>query len=194
MTAKVERIEAVRRETEVLLTLTLSACAPRTHTYRVSMEAYLQAGSPSAGDTLAEDALLPLIGEEDARLAYSRAVKILASGDNTKRALFRKLCERGFLRESAEAAVARLEKDGYIREEELLLRQLGIYAKRLWGPKKFMPALLEKGFARGDIERALALAKGEGIYDPDAVKEALFDALPTADPLQRRAWLYKHGF
>ena len=158
MKARVERVETVRRETEVLLTLTLTSCAPRTHTYRVSVEDYAQAGSPSAGDELGEAALHPLIGEEDTRLAYSRAVKILASGDNTKRALFRKLCERGFLRESAECAVLRLEKDGYIREEELLLRQLGIYAKRLWGPKKFMPSLVEKGFSREDIARALVRA------------------------------------
>ena len=138
-------------------------------------------------------ALLELL-EEDARLAYARAVNILSSGDNTKRALLRKLCERGFLRESAEEAVARLEKDGYIREEELLLRQLGVYAKRLWGPKRFIPNLLEKGFCRADIERALVRAKSEGIYDPDAVKESLLSALATDDPAQRRAWLYKHGF
>ena len=194
MKARVERVQAVRSDTEILLTLTVSACAPRTHTYRVPKEKYVQAGSPEEGEELASDLLVPLIGEEDARLAYSRAVKILASGDNTRRALLRKLCERGFLRESAALAVARLEKDGYIREEELLLRQLGIYAKRLWGPKKFMPSLIEKGFDREEIEKALALARREGIYDLETVKAQLLDQLPTEDTLQRRAWLYKHGF
>ncbi len=194
MKASVERVQAVRSDTEILLTLTVLACAPRTHTYRVTKEGYLQAGSPEEGDTLDEGTLALLIGEEDARLAYSRAVKILASGDNTKKALLRKLCERGFLRESAMDAVEKLARDGYIREQELLLRQLGIYAKRLWGPKKFMPALLEKGFERDLIQNALVRAKDEGIYDPDAVKKALLDALPTDDAVQRRAWLYKHGF
>ena len=193
MRIQIESVLAVRSGTEVLLSLLFEGASPRTHTYRVSMDDYTAAGSPDMGDGL-PDELLPSILEEDARLAYARAVKILSSGDNTKRALLRKLCERGFLRESAEEAVARLEKDGYIREEELLLRQLGVYAKRLWGPKRFIPNLLEKGFCRADIERALVRAKSEGIYDPDAVKESLLSALATDDPAQRRAWLYKHGF
>lgn len=132
--------------------------------------------------------------EESERRAYARAVKILAAGDNTKRTLVRKLCERGFPRESAEAAVARLTEEGYIREEELLLRQLSIYAKRKWGPKKFLPNLIDKGFSRADIEAALRLAREEGIYDAEAIKETLLSELPTEDASARRAWLYKHGF
>ena len=184
MRIRIESVLAVRSGTEILLALLFEGASPRTHTYRISMDDYTAAGSPEAGDAL-PDELLPSILEEDARLAYARAVKILASGDNTKRALLRKLCERGFLRESAEEAVARLEKDGYIREEELLLRQLGVYAKRLWGPKRFIPNLIEKGFCRADIESALLTAKQEGIYDPE---------IATEDPAQCRAWLYKHGF
>lgn len=132
--------------------------------------------------------------EEEARRAYSRAVKILAAGDNTSRALVRKLTARGFSRESAEAAAERLVREGYIREEELLLRQLGIYAKRMWGPKKFIPNLIEKGFARADIEAALRRARAEGVYDSEAIKESLLADLPTEDSAARRAWLYKHGF
>ena len=135
-----------------------------------------------------------LTEEEEAQRAYARALRILAAGDNTKRMLTRKLCGRGFSPKSAEAAVAKLVAEGYIREEALLLRQLSIYAKRLWGPKKFMPNLLEKGFDRADIMAALARAKEEGIYDAEAVKEQLLAALPAADAAARRAWLYKHGF
>ena len=135
------------------------------------------------------------LSEEDiARRAYARAVKILAAGDNTKRNLLRKLCERGFPRESAEAAVTRLAAEGYIREEELLLRQLSIYAKRKWGPKKFMPNLIDKGFVRADIEAALRRAREEDIYDPEKIKAELIAELPSEDDVARRAWLYKHGF
>lgn len=135
------------------------------------------------------------LSEEDiARRAYARAVKILAAGDNTKRNLLRKLCERGFPRESAEAAVTRLVAEGYIREEELLLRQLSIYAKRKWGPKKFMPNLIDKGFVRADIEAALRRAREEDIYDPEKIKAELIAELPSEDTAARRAWLYKHGF
>ena len=85
-------------------------------------------------------------------------------------------------------------REGYIREEELLLRQLGIYAKRMWGPKKFIPNLIEKGFVRADIEAALRRARVEGVYDSEAIKAALLADLPTEDSAARRAWLYKHGF
>lgn len=135
-----------------------------------------------------------LTQEEAERRAYARAVKILAAGDNTKRMLMRKLCERGFSPESATAAVERLVEEGYIREDELLLRQLGIYAKRRWGPKKFMPNLIDKGFSRADIEAALRQALEEGIYDAEAIRAALLSELPSTDAAARRAWLYKHGF
>ena len=137
----------------------------------------------------------PLLArEEEERCAYVRALKILAAGDNTRRALARKLCTRGFSREASEVAVARLSAEGYIREEELLSRQLEIYAKRKWGPKRVLPTLIEKGFAREDILTAIARARDEGIYDPDAIKEELLAELPSTDASARRAWLYKHGF
>ena len=194
MKATIDAVEAVRCGEEILLTVTVHALSPRTHIYRVSAEQYRCEGSPSAGDSFELNDLALLIGEEDARLAYARAVKILAAGDSTKRNLVRKLVERGFLRDGAERAIERLAKEGYIREEELLLRQLGIYAKRLWGPKKFLPNLIEKGFSRADVEAALVRAKDEGIYNADAIKAEILEDLPEGDAAMRRARLYKHGF
>ncbi len=194
MRATVEKVLAVRGGTEILLTLVFSAAAPREHTYRVASALYLQAGSPVEGDALEGDALELLTAEEDARLAYTRAVKILAAGDNTRASLRRKLRERGFSSEAAEAAVDRLAREGYIREEELLSRQLEIYAKRRWGPKRILPTLIGKGFSRDDILAAIAHARDTGVYDPDAIKEALLAELPSTDAAARRAWLYKHGF
>ena len=194
MKATIDAVQAVRSGEELLLTVTVHAMSPRTHLYRVTKEEYAEAGSPAAGDTLALEELASLLGDEDARLAYTRAVKILAAGDNTKRNLVRKLTERGFLRDSAERAVARLESEGYIREAELLERQLAIYAKRLWGPKKFMPNLIEKGFARADVITALEKAKASGVYDTEAIKAEILADLPEGDTAARRARLYKHGF
>lgn len=194
MKATVEKVLPVRRGEDVLLTLRFTAAAPRTQSYRVSAEAYAEAGSPAEGDVLEGDALVALTLAEDTRLAYVRAVKILAAGDNTRTALLRKLCERGFSAPSAEAAVARLVSEGYLSEEEMLLRQLAVYAKRMWGPRRFLPALLAKGFSRDAIREALARAEEEGIYDTDAVKGKLLADIASDDPAARRAWLYKHGF
>lgn len=194
MKVTLDRMLSVRGGAELLLTLTYHAPSPRTHTYRVSAEEYQRAGTLSEGETYDASELAPLTEREDVREAYKRATKILASGDNTRIQLSRKLCERGFPAACAKQAVARLAEEGYIREDELLLRQLAIYEKRLWGPRKFMPSLLEKGFSRGDIEDALRIAKETGVYDAERIKEALLASLPSDDVSARRAWLYKHGF
>lgn len=194
MRATLQKLTPVRAGAEMLLTLCFMGAVPRTHTYRVMREVYEAAGAPAEGDVLSGEVLALLTEEEDARLAYGRAVKILAAGDNTRTALIRKLTERGFSRASAERAVDRLCDEGYIKEEEMLLRQLAIYAKRLWGPKKILPTLMQKGFTRDAIRGAMERAKEDGVYDTEAVRAALLAALPSDDENAKRAWLYKHGF
>ena len=194
MKATLQKLTPVRAGAEMLLTILFTGAVPRTHTYRVPREAYDEAGAPAEDEVLSDEALSLLTEKEDARLAYARAVKILAAGDNTRAALLRKLTERGFSRTAAESAVARLSDEGYIKEEEMLLRQLAIYAKRSWGPKKILPTLLGKGFSREAIRHAMERAKEEGVYDADEVRAALLAALPSDDENARRAWLYKHGF
>lgn len=194
MRATLQKLTPVRAGAEILLTLAFAGAMPRTHTYRVARDVYEAAGAPLEGEALSGETLALLTEEEDARLAYGRAVKILAAGDNTRAALLRKLTERGFSRSAAERAVNRLCEEGYIREEDMLLRQLAIYAKRLWGPKKILPTLIQKGFAREEIRQAMERAKEEGVYDADAVRKALLAELPSDDENAKRAWLYKHGF
>lgn len=194
MKVKVDKVLLVRGGAEVLLTLRFEALSPRVHTYRVKSAVYEAAGSPMEGDVLAGDALSLLTADEDRRLAYARAARILSVADNTRASLLRKLRERGFSAESAEAAVARLVSEGYIKEEDMLLRQLAICAKRLWGPKKVIPTLLRKGFSRADIEMALRKARDEGIYDAEAIREALLCEVSDEDAEAQRAHLYRHGF
>ena len=192
--ARIERAVCVRGGSEVLVTLSYEGRPPRTHTYRVPFSVYEQAGAPVAQDTVSGEALSLLTEKEDERLALARAMKILAAGDNTERALLRKLCTRGFSVDVAKRAVSFLREKGYIREDEMLLRQFAVFAKRMWGPKKFMPALLQKGFARQDVLSAYEKAQEEGIYDKDAICRALLSSFPEEDTAARRAVLYKHGF
>ena len=193
MKATVERV-AARSADGILVTLRVCGSIERVHTYRVTAAEYEEAGSPVEGESLEGDTLLAITEREDTRLAYERALKILAAGDNTAAALSRKLRERGFSAAVSEAAVARAEENGYVKEEEMLLRQLAIYAKRLWGPRKFLPALLQKGFSRERIEGALRRAAEEGIYDKEAVRQALLDAYAPKSTAEAKALLYKYGF
>ncbi|MBO5755857.1 MAG: RecX family transcriptional regulator [Clostridia bacterium] len=194
MKATLEKVAATRNGAGLLVTLRITQATERVHTYRVTDEEYQSAGAPSEGDVLEGDALAVLTEREDTRLAYERALKILAAGDNTRAALLRKLRERGFSQVVSEAAVARALENGYVKEEEMLLRQLAVYAKRLWGPRKFIPALLQKGFSRESIEKALRRAAEEEVYDKETVKEALLAEFSPKDEAERRSLLYKHGF
>jgi len=166
----------------------------KTQVYRVREEEYIEAGEPREGDELDAEALSALTLREDSKRAYERALKILASGDNTRAALKRKLRERGFGEAESEYAVGRVCADGYIKEEEMLLRQFAVFAKRMWGPAKFIPSLLSRGFSREMIEQAAKRAAKEEIYWAEAVKEALLEKFEPRDDAERRALLYKYGF
>ncbi len=194
MKAVVQKLVASHVANGMLVTLRFFGTFERVHTYRVTAEEYEEAGYPEESDEIEGEALAALTEREDTRLAYERALKILAAGDNTAAALLRKLRERGFSASVAEMAVARAMENGYIKEEEMLLRQLSIYAKRLWGPRKFLPSLLQKGFSRAMIETAMQKAKEEEIYDKEAVKQALLDEFSPQSTAETKALLYKYGF
>ena len=194
MKATVERVVAARSAEGFLVTLRICGATERVHTYRVTTAEYEEAGAPAAGDEIEDEHLFALTEREDVRLAYERALKILAAGDNTAVSLLRKLKERGFSAAVSEAAVARAEEHGYIKEGEMLLRQLAIYAKRLWGPRKFLPALLQKGFSRERIEDALRRAAEEGVYDKETIRQALLDEYAPKNTAEAKALLYKYGF
>ena len=83
MRATVQKVAAARQGTGFLVTLCVSQATERVHTYRVTEAEYEEAGAPSEGDVLEGDALAALTEREDTRLAYERALKILAAGDNT---------------------------------------------------------------------------------------------------------------
>ena len=76
----------------------------------------------------------------------------------------------------------------------MLLRQFAVFEKRMWGPKRFMPSLLSKGFSRDMIEAAMRRAEEEEIYSLSAVCDALLEKFEPKDYAEKRALLYKYGF
>lgn len=195
MRLTVEAIDRDRIRNSLLLTLCIHAPAgERVQLYRVKCEEYESFGELTIGDTLDIEDVLPLIEEEEISRAYARALRILGTADNTAQALERKLIGRGFVPSCARAAVERIVREGYLREEDMLLRQFAVFQKRLWGPGKYLPALLSKGFSRELIERARDKAKEEEVYDADAVKRELLSRFSPKGEAERRALLYKYGF
>lgn len=183
------------RNGQILLTLSVFAAAgERSERYCLSSAAYEAAGSPEVGQALDRETYLLLTAEEGEKKAYERAVKILAAGDNSRRSLCRKLIERGFLPIYAEAAVKRLLEEGYLDEEGMLDRQFALYAPRFWGPGKYTPSLLQKGFDRAAIEAAEERARQSGVYDREVVKRALLEKYNPQGNAEKVSLLYRFGF
>ena len=91
--------------------------------------------------------------ENDAKecAAYRRGIGILAYGANSSRMLERKLRQRGFDGESARSAVGRLNEEGFIDESSDAARLAESCAKKLWGERRIIAHLREKGYGNEAI-------------------------------------------
>jgi len=94
--------------------------------------------------------------ENDAKecAAYRRGIGILAYGANSERTLERKLRQRGFDTESAHSAVGRLGEEGFIDESADAVRLAESCARKLWGERRIIAHLREKGYGNEAIYAA----------------------------------------
>ena len=82
---------------------------------------------------------------------------LLAYGANTKQMLSRKLTQRGFSREVAERAAERLCEMGLLNEEHDLRREVEKCLHKLWGSKRIMSHLWNRGFASETMKQLPSL-------------------------------------
>ncbi len=165
--------------------------------YTLSGAKYRALSAPAAGTHLSPEAFSLLEEAAAEEAATRRAVRLLSFGDQSPRALTRKLRERGIEREAAEGAVARMIARGYIREDEQAYRLAVTAANRKqWGSRRILAYLVNKGYSPDTVRAAIRRAEDEGEIDFAAIRETLLsEKLPenaTAD--DRRKLLYKHGF
>lgn len=129
-------------------------------------------------DKLSHSRVTELIYRASEYGAYKKGLDLLAYGDNTKLKLTQKLISKGYGRQIAENAAARLEKDGYIRENEHCLRRAMGEAEKFYGKKYISAKLYSLGFCREDIFAALEQLDGE------------FDFVSSLELYVRRHGLY----
>ncbi len=79
--------------------------------------------------------------------AYRRGTSILGYGANSERALARKLIQKGFDKESAQAAAAALKSEGCINEERDAEREAEACLRKCWGERRILAKLYEKGYS-----------------------------------------------
>lgn len=91
------------------------------------------------------------------RQIKKKAIRKLATGDITKKALIQKLCREKMFgtypdREWVEELVGKLEKAGYLDDKGYAKRFLEKCLEKLWGEIKIKGAMIEKGFDRQIID------------------------------------------
>ena len=166
--------------------------------FRISETHYAYLGSPVSGDAL-DDETLSALGEAEGEIrARAKAESLLAYGDNSANGLCRKLRQRGYSQENAEAAVALMLQKGYIREEEQVYRLVLAAANRkYWGPRRIVADLAHKGYPAALVRRVIATAEADGEIDFHESAARLLEKKckgEQPDPLTRKRVLYQYGY
>ncbi len=163
--------------------------------YEVDSSDWESLGNLSVGDEIYDEEIAVIIRKTEQNEAFDRALRIVSMGDNSAKALCQKLVMRGFSRESAEYATAKVISLGYINEDEQLLRLVEYnVSKKLMGKNRLIPALVSKGYSTERIHAAIERALDEGTIDFDAAKKELLSQANTDDSMKIRKLLYTHGF
>ena len=88
--------------------------------------------------------------------AVRRGEAILAFSQNSKSTLRSKLIRRGIEKDIAEKAVEMLSEKGFIDDRENAIAEAERSVKKLWGAKRVMSHLTQKGYRGAALENAKA--------------------------------------
>ncbi|MBO7310588.1 MAG: regulatory protein RecX [Clostridia bacterium] len=130
-------------------------------TFVISSKQYLTLGL-SRGDCSAE--LYDTVAySAEIWSAVRRGVSILGYGACSEKALRSKLVMKGFSKEVASDAVEYLVGMGLVRPIEDALCEARKLASRLWGKRRIVSGLYEKGYSAEAVGFALASLEDEGV-------------------------------
>lgn len=166
---------------------------------RVLRSAWEKSGI-SAGDTVTAETIATLKSSERAVSALSRAFILLGAADNSERSLVRKLRERGFALDEAEAAARELCIAGYINEPEQISRIASVLAERkLYGRRRIIEELYRRGYSRENITRWRDSESHEIDFTASCVKNIIRrGGLPPKNDVAGKrkllSYLYRRGF
>ena len=191
MQIQVESARYIRSEGEVAITARLSnGKSGETFVLVVPVRFYEQSGI-GVGE-LSEERFEALAEEAGVHAAFKRGVRILEIASHSKRALLRKLIEKGISKQDAEKAAQRLERFGYLNERKIALRIAQLSLKKGWGRMRILADLRQKGYDnsacraveicldRVNFERRAArviLKRFGGVPEDEKIKQKLYRTL-----------------
>lgn len=95
--------------------------------------------------------------------ATKRGIFMLGFGACSERALTAKLVSKGFEREIAAEAVAAIVARGLLRPQDDAARAAEKMAAKLWGKKRIISALYEKGYSSDAVAAAIESLEAGGV-------------------------------
>ena len=176
--------------------LSLAIGGEESANYTVNSKVYLEIGSPSVGDILTDEQIYRICEYDEYYRAKKKALAILAYADNNRRNLAMKLSRAGFGRDLTDRVVSEMVELGYIDERRQLERLITVEANgKLRGPLRVIPSLVNKGYSSSDVRAVMhaLMESGEVDFRKNAMT-LLNKKLPTADPEERKKFLYKNGY
>ena len=190
---KIISVRSAKRDA-VLLTLA-GECGAEPLKLGVSEAEYISLGAPVKGETLDGERLEVALAMDARHRARSAAYRILSFGDNNRHALVRKLRARGIDPALCASVAEEMVALGYIREDDLLRREVLASAKKLWGPRRIADALAAKGYPREEVCACIEALVEAGELDFAAIRHALVEKRGAGrDAMALRAMLYRSGF
>ncbi len=128
-----------------------------------------------------------------------RGTLILGYGACSKNALVSKLVCKGFDRECAREAAQYLESRGFLKGGDDALLTARRLADKLWGRKRIISCLYEKGYSKDDICYALCALEDEGVdYNKNckALFKKKYGAVPEAREQRQKiiSALMRYGY
>ncbi len=164
--------------------------------FEVTPNDYERLNFPSVDSELSEYEYKILTKSTHQKDAVSVALRILSQGDNNSSSLKRKLTERGFSPDVAESTVAQMLKLGYIDEKKQTYRYvLKLANQNLYGRRRIIPFLLNKGYKKEDIESSIEKAEQNGELNFLEIKKRLIEKsrFDEENRTEIKSLLYKYG-
>lgn len=150
----------------------------------------------SEGEITRED-MTEIMDADERYKALKRAFDIVAYGRNSRKVLEDKLRHRGFSPQIAHDIAEYMKNHGYIDEDEDASREVDVCVRKLWGSKRILMHLHQKGYDTETISAAKKYMETIDFVDVcvKLVREK-YKTLPKDDAERQKviAALIRHGF
>ncbi len=140
-----------------------------------------------------------VVYESEIWQAVRRGVCFLGYGAYSEKALCSKLVMKGFSKEIAEEAVHHLVGMGLIRPKDDALCEARKSAEKLWGKKRIVAGLYEKGYSSDTVLYAVNALEDEGIDYVKSCRELIrkrYSDISDDSSARRKAYaaLQRYGY